>query len=105
MPIVQEGEAGTARAHDQAHARAGDNALRLGAPELGEVTDRLCHALAKSECCEQPNTCNCDCKKETVGKELITCPHDRTPLPDYRAIIYHACFRPSSPVAENGIVL
>jgi hypothetical protein len=39
---------------------------------------------AKNECCEQSNTGSGDYEKETVGNEIITRPHDRTPLFDQR---------------------
>jgi hypothetical protein len=46
------------------------------------VSDKLRRASAKNECCEQSNTGRGDCDKETVGNEIITRPHDRTPLFD-----------------------
>lgn len=82
MPVMQEGSIRTARPHDQADTRARDHALRLGASGRREVSDKLRRASAKNECCEQSNTGSGDCEKETVGNEIITRPHDRTPLFD-----------------------
>ena len=81
MPVIQERAMRAARAHEQADGSARDHALGVGASGRREVSDRLWHALAESEC-EQPKTGNGDCEKETVGNEFITCPHDRTPLFD-----------------------
>src|SRR5258708_19445457 len=87
MPVVQERAILAARAHDQAHPRARDHALRLGASGRREVSEKLWHALDESEY-EHSNTGNGDCEEEAVGNEFITCPHDRTPLFDRNITSY-----------------
>jgi hypothetical protein len=81
MPVMPDAAILAAGSHDQAHTTARAYALRRGESGRREVSDKLRHALAESEC-DQPNTGNGDCEKETVGNEFITCPHDRTPLFD-----------------------
>jgi hypothetical protein len=81
MPVMQNAALQAARAHGEADDGARHRALRLDASGRREVSDKLCHALAESEC-DQPKTGNSDCKKETVGNEFITRPHNRTPLFD-----------------------
>jgi hypothetical protein len=81
MPVMPDAAILAPSSHDQAHTTARAYALRLGASGRREVSDKLWHALAKSEC-DQPKTGDGDCEKEVAGNEFITCPHDRTPLFD-----------------------
>jgi hypothetical protein len=50
MPLVQEGSVRTARPHDQVDARAGDQALCLGASGRGAVTNdyALIHGFTRA---------------------------------------------------------
>jgi hypothetical protein len=45
------------------------------------------------------------CQAKLAIEDVDECRHDRTPLLDHGGTVHPACFRPSSPVGENGFVL